>query len=656
MLHYKRLLLVFAFFSIALSLFADDCFQLKRSSGDSAKVLKKDVHFNCSTSFTVHDDNVPINGLSIFGSIRKESPDYFVRILLTDGDQNEYVILESYEELNDNYSFSFDNFAEETLLLDNIVPDSIKVFLKDASVSIDSVAVVYSTRGLDNISERRVELKKRQIGDKVERINKYNLDNGRPWIADVTELSQLPYSQKKRALGLSNEFSLNGIEYYAGGYFVVGHGAVNLTRELGNDPYVDSFDWRNRHGKNWNSAVKHQDYTNYCTAFATLACSESLIKLYYNNPSLEIDLSEQEIASCSDVSPHYMWQGVTFDQAFDYIHEHGVCDEESYPLHLNPSDTIYCESGNFTPNEWFQMGSDEFAGSYLRDIKSALISKGPLVSGWSNSNDPGHAMALVGYGKLHVGDSVWKYNPNNNVVNKIHTVTQQYDGSTYWIFKNSYGVSTGDQGYYYLIFDSMIGTNSNVPISNMIPAFSIGLPIASLNYTDDNIIVEDADGDGYYNWGLGNKPAGCPSWIPDDLDSDDSDSTKYRMDQYGHLYDVMQRDPYTLTSDCNNYSTNLLMGGNITIPNGRTYTLYGSMIGIGSASITIKSGGKLIIDGGIWANAKLYLSPGSELIIRNGGKIYMSSSKNFYAPIGCKVIVENGEINGSYKIKSAIWQ
>ena len=98
------------------------------------------------------------------------------------------------------------------------------------------------------------------------------------------------------------------------------------------------------------------------------------------------------------------------------------------------------------------------------------------------------------------------------------------------------------------------------------------------------------------------------------------------------------------------------MGGNITIPNGRTYTLYGSMIGIGSASITIKSGGKLIIDGGIWANAKLYLSPGSELIIRNGGKIYMSSSKNFYAPIGCKVTVENGEINGSYKIKSAIWQ
>jgi hypothetical protein len=80
------------------------------------------------------------------------------------------------------------------------------------------------------------------------------------------------------------------------------------------------------------------------------------------------------------------------------------------------------------------------------------------------------------------------------------------------------------------------------------------------------------------------------------------------------------------------------------------------MIGIGSASITVESGGKLIIDGGIWANAKLYLNSGSEVIIKNGGKIYMSSSMIFNAPFGSEVTIENGEICGPYIKKSTIWQ
>ena len=655
-MNYKRALLYFVFTSLTTDALADNHFQLRKADGDSMIVLRDNRSLNRSTAFKFVADRAPISGLSVSGTITKSSPEYSVRVILKDKDKKEHIILESYEEINNHAVFSFNNYAEETQLLNNIVPDSIKICLSNASIQIDSFSIAYPTRGQEEILSRQAELRRNQIGDIVELINKYNIENERPWIADVTEISLLPYETKKRVMGFSNETSTGGLEYYAGGYFVVGHGAINNNRDLGNDPYVDSFDWRNRHGKNWISSVKHQGFTNYCTAFAALACSESLIKLYYNNPSLEVDLSEQELASCSDTIPHYMWDGLSLGCVFDYLHEQGVCDEDSYPLVTDPEVVLSCNSGNITPNEWFQMGSDEHVGNGLRDVKAALIANGPLFSGWGVSTNPGHAMALVGYGKLHEGDQVWEFCPNNSTTYHHQTIPQAYVGSTYWIFKNSYGPSADINGYYYLIFDDMIGTNSNVYIYDMINAYSIGLPIASLNYTDNDIIVEDADGDGYYNWGLGSKPASCPSWIPDDPDRDDSDSLKYKMDEYGHLQNIPQREPSTLISDVSNYSTNVLQGGDIIIPYGRTYTLYGSMIGIGHASITVKNGGKLIIDGGVWANAKLYLESGSEIIIRNGGKIYMSASKNFEAPIGCLVSIENGEINGPFQIKSSQWQ
>lgn len=656
-MNYIKVLLCIFFVSLTTNVMADNYFQLSKSNGDSMTVVRDRKSVDKSIAFKFDAGQTHISGLAMSGRITKTSPEYSVRIILKDKDKKEYVILESYEEINNNTVFSFNDYAEETLLLNNIVPDSIKICLFDAMIQIDSFTIASTTRGQKEIMARQVEMRKKQVDNIIERINKYNIENGRPWVADITKLSLLPYEAKKRIMGFADDASTGGLEYYSGGYFIAGHGSVNTNRDLGDDPFVDSFDWRNRHGKNWISSTKNQDQTFYCVAFAALGCEESLIKLYYNNPSLEVDLSEQELASCSHVRPHNFCDPLAYDSVSMYLRQHGVCDEDAYPLMttFDPFDsTLTCESENIVPNEWFRFDNDESIGKFLRDIKRALIAKGPVYSGWRPTSGMGHAMALVGYGKLHQGDSVKKYNPYLGTLTNLYPVPQEYIGSTYWIFKNSEG--WGNDEYYHLIFNNMVGTNSNVYISNMILPYSLGLPVASLNYSDDDIIVEDADGDGYYNWGLGNRPSTCPSWIPTERDGDDSDSTKCSMDEYGHLHNISQRDPSILTSDISNYSTNILQGGDIIIPYGRTYTLYGSMIGIGKASIIVKNGGKLIIDGGIWANAKLYLESGSEVVIRNGGKIYMSASKIFDAPLGCIVTIDNGEINGPFKIKSSAWQ
>ncbi|UPS44872.1 C1 family peptidase [Prevotella sp. E15-22] len=655
----KKILLLSQFFLFFIvPVFAEDSFHLDKSIAESRTIRRMNVSFESSSSFSLERSNSYISGLSIYGSIRKTSPDYFVRVLLEDKNQHEYVILEMFEEICSDETSLFTDYAEETALLNNIEPNRIKVFISNASIQIDSIAIAQTRCNSNVFKFNQSKLRDAQIASIVNRINKFNTENDRPWIAGATNLSRESYEIKKRKMGFSDDVSLGGLEYCVGGYFVFGHKKKNKERNLANNPFVESFDWRNRHGKNWLTSIKDQGFTKYCVAFSALGCVESLIKLYYNRSELEVDLSEQEIASCGDSIPHKFSEALSFKTVSDYICNHGVCDEDAYPLNVNYdyTEVITCESDNIEPNEWFQMGSDEYVGQRLRDIKTALITKGPLVSGWRPTSGLGHSMALVGYGTLHQGDTIRLYDSSANYPRPQYSISQRYDGSTYWIFKNSDGLSEGDQGYYYIIFDDMIGDNSNVYISNMSPAFAFGMPTASLNYTDDDIIIEDADGDGYFNWGLGSKPIGCPSWIPNDEDGDDSDSTKYKMDEYGHLMSVMQRDPCIMTVDCDNYSENLLQGGDIIIPNGRKYTLYGSMIGIGTASISVKSGGKLVIDGGIWANAKLNLHPGSEVIIKNAGKIYMSTGWSFDAPIGCQVTIENGEICGPFVKKSMKWQ
>lgn len=82
--------------------------------------------------------------------------------------------------------------------------------------------------------------------------------------------------------------------------------------------------------------------------------------------------------------------------------------------------------------------------------------------------------------------------------------------------------------------------------------------------------------------------------------------------------------------------------GNIRITWTGQLTIQGNIEMWGNGTLTVESGGKLIMAGGKLTNAKLSLKPGSTLRILNDGII--ETRNGFKAPVGAKVEISHGKI------------
>ena len=95
-------------------------------------------------------------------------------------------------------------------------------------------------------------------------------------------------------------------------------------------------DWRNYKGGNWITPVKRQFMCGSCYAFGSVGTMESLVRLYYDDPTLSVDLSEQYVVSCGPFGSRdgYKYGGCAgnfIDIALDFIADSGVPDEGCFP-------------------------------------------------------------------------------------------------------------------------------------------------------------------------------------------------------------------------------------------------------------------------------------------------------------------------------------
>jgi len=525
------------------------------------KEINLNTVFSKTTTINPFMQNEVIAGIAVSGNITFNSNTSFVRIIVSDENGNVYMLYETYPMLTTETRFSFEYECEETCFLNGFEPVELQIQVRDASVGIGKISLSNETNNGANELSRASRLDKNR--SKLAAVQEYIERKGLIWTAAETEFSKMPFSSKAKQLGMN--YSSFGFEYYAGGIYSV-FSPLDMALAGGwsrSHGFVDNFDWRSRHGANnpaspyydgdpagsgWMTPVVCQGegcwFENHfhcnipqslcntwggiyrtaptCWIFGPVAQVEALVNLYYNQ-HIDVKLSEQYVV-CKDT----IIRGGNPTRTLDYFKNEGIPDDDclTYSASLDN-----CEDECINPTEriWInnhsQIGSSNIGG--YDGLKKMLIQKGPLTVGntpypWGQDS---HAMLLVGWGTIDEDTYIYISGIPNP------PFSSYYYGYNYWIYKDSRGPNTAMGGYVYIMNNGVPGTT-----------WSVDMPITSLNRTSADVRCVDEDGDGYYFWGLGPKPATCPCWAPDEPDGDDSNPSLGPINEFGQCAII---DTYT---------------------------------------------------------------------------------------------------------------
>ncbi len=490
-------------------------------------------------------------GVALTGTVRLASKRSMVRVVLIDDQQKEYLVYETYPLLASAATFKLESGCRETCALPPTVPVTLKIELVEASVDIEAVienrAPPKESARADmaaQMQQQAEQIKKEQDAQIVDVLNNHIKAQGLRWTAGETSLSRLSFAERERLVacvtsGLGAGPNLQGAEFYKGGIFEVesGNPAPSNSASASSTAIVDSFDWRSRHGANrpgspyfngfngWLTPVENQLCAD-CWAHSALGATEAQVNLYFNQ-HLDLDLSEQELVNCSGAGSCQF--GGNTGSALSYVQNYGVVDEACLPENGRDEPCNVCP----VPQDRVRIAGFDFIYPDELDLQRRLIKYGPLpfgIASWW------HALVLAGY--------------------EHDAVT----GQIVWILKNSWGQDWGDHGYGYIV----------VPVNDIYLTYDLHSPVTSLIKSYD-VECRDADGDGYYNWGISEKPPASCGDVPPIEDCDDSDPTVALMTETGACVAVPDKVPPVVSARAdpsvlwppNGATVQVLISGNV---------------------------------------------------------------------------------------------
>ena len=217
-----------------------------------------------------------------------------------------------------------------------------------------------------------------------------------------------------------------------------------------------------------------------------MAALESKFEIYFDDPDLNLDLSEQHLLSIQSCGSTV---GGLETCALQYLVSHGVTDEATLPYMPGstppnwPLEGVYPLYRISAVDLWLQ--ELDMTGS----LKSVLEQDGPLVAAVLAPNDfftPPEVLSRIGepidfsantpddvsLGVTATGALAGQ--PNHAVAIIGYVDDTRIDAGGYWIIKNSWGTSWGDGGYGYIAYSVLerhrrIHALTGVPSTIMIP-------------------------------------------------------------------------------------------------------------------------------------------------------------------------------------------
>tara|TARA_Y100000389_G_C17430382_1_gene502211 strand:+ start:249 stop:1106 length:858 start_codon:yes stop_codon:yes gene_type:complete len=202
--------------------------------------------------------------------------------------------------------------------------------------------------------------------------------------------------------------------------------STNIISEF-YDLYKNSVDWREKFKV---SSVKNQESCGSCWAFSSVGAVESAWAIKHN---ILYSLSEQELIDCS--TQNHGCEGGSMDLAFKYIINNGLCDNSSYPYNaIDGQCNNTCQSlvkiSNYTdiiPNQEKMLmravQHQPVSVAIQANKRSFQMYQSGIYSDLDCGFELDHGVLLIGYGH-----------------------DKKYD-MDYWIVKNSWSESWGENGY-----------------------------------------------------------------------------------------------------------------------------------------------------------------------------------------------------------------
>lgn len=205
----------------------------------------------------------------------------------------------------------------------------------------------------------------------------------------------------------------------------------NNDQVITNVTLPTALDWRvaSQNPKNLVAVtgVKNQEQCGSCWSFSASGATEGAWAISGNKL---VSLSEQQLVDCSGSYGNNGCGGGDMDYAFQYIQDHGLCTEADYPYQATQGQCKKC-----TPvahlNGFLDISDETGIMSEIQKgpVSIAIEADQAVFQFYSGGvlDDPGcgtnldHGVLIVGYG------------------------TDQ--GKDYWIVKNSWGASWGENGY-----------------------------------------------------------------------------------------------------------------------------------------------------------------------------------------------------------------